>query len=73
MRASFLLLVILHFAAVIRAADEFPRNPLSEEDPAVPKGTLTKMRPWDSKIFAGTTRDWWVYVPAQYRAMRLLP
>ena len=22
---------------------------------------------WESKIFAGTTRDWWVYVPAQYK------
>jgi enterochelin esterase-like enzyme len=23
---------------------------------------------WESRIFAGTTRDWWIYVPAQYRA-----
>src|SRR5437763_1145176 len=26
------------------------------------------MPPWHSEIFKGTTRDWWVYVPAQYRA-----
>ena len=26
------------------------------------------MAPWESKIFAGTRRDWWVYVPAQYTA-----
>jgi enterochelin esterase family protein len=25
------------------------------------------MPPWKSTIFEGTTRDWWVYVPAQYR------
>src|SRR4051812_3046892 len=25
------------------------------------------MPPWESKIFEGTVRDWWVYVPAQYK------
>ena len=34
----------------------------------VPKGTVTQMPPWHSEIFKGTTRDWWIYVPAQYRA-----
>ena len=33
----------------------------------VPKGKLTKLMPWKSQIFPGTTRDWWVYVPAQYK------
>ena len=33
----------------------------------MPKGTVKQMPPWESKIFAGTKRDWWVYVPAQYR------
>jgi enterochelin esterase-like enzyme len=32
----------------------------------VPKGKLTQQPKWSSKIFDGTTRDWWVYVPAQY-------
>ncbi len=34
----------------------------------VPKGTVEKMEPWESKIFPGTTRDWAVYVPAQYKS-----
>jgi enterochelin esterase family protein len=34
----------------------------------VPKGTLKQMPKWSSRIFEGTTRDWWVYIPAQYRA-----
>ncbi len=38
----------------------------SREHPGVPKGTLKQMPPWESRIFAGTKRDWWVYVPAQY-------
>jgi enterochelin esterase family protein len=42
--------------------------PEAREQPGVPKGTLKQMPKWESKIFAGTTRDWWVYVPAQYRA-----
>ncbi|MBM3774358.1 MAG: esterase family protein [Acidobacteria bacterium] len=25
------------------------------------------MPAWESKVFSGTTRDWWIYVPAQYR------
>ena len=25
------------------------------------------MLPWESKVFPGTVRDWWVYVPAQYK------
>jgi len=33
----------------------------------VPHGTVEKMPAWESKIFENTTRDWWIYVPAQYR------
>lgn len=32
----------------------------------VPKGTVTKYTFSDSKIFPGTVRDYWVYVPKQY-------
>lgn len=42
--------------------------PEAKEQPGVPKGKLTQMPKWSSKIFDGTTRDWWVYVPAQYKA-----
>jgi enterochelin esterase family protein len=46
----------------------YETHPDARERPGVPKGTLTQMPLWSSKIFAGTTRDWWVYVPAQYTA-----
>lgn len=42
-------------------------HPDSKEQAGVPKGAVRQMPPWESKIFAGTTRDWWVYVPAQYK------
>ena len=41
-------------------------HPDCAEQPGVPKGKLTQMPTWKSKIFDGTERDWWVYVPAQY-------
>jgi len=43
-------------------------HPDSREHPGVPKGVVTQMPAWESKIFNGTKRDWWIYVPAQYRA-----
>ena len=45
----------------------YETHPDSREQPGVPKGTTKQMPPWKSKIFEGTTRDWWVYVPAQYK------
>jgi enterochelin esterase-like enzyme len=44
----------------------YETHPDSREQPAVPKGAVKQMPPWESRIFAGTKRDWWVYVPAQY-------
>ena len=33
----------------------------------VPKGTVTQMPKWASKIFPNSERDWWIYVPSQYK------
>src|SRR5262249_4418668 len=41
-------------------------HPDAREKPGVPKGTLTQRSRLRSKVFEGTSRDWWVYVPAQY-------
>lgn len=41
---------------------------LSAQSSAPPKGRLTKHTFSSSKIYSGTTRDYWVYVPAQYKA-----
>ena len=47
--------------------DPWKLHPDAVEQPNVPKGTVTQMPPWESKIYPGTVRDWWVYVPAQYK------
>lgn len=64
----FLPLLFLALAAPLFAADQFVESPDHRENPAVPHGAVTQMPPWESKIFEGTIRDWWVYVPAQYKA-----
>ena len=46
------------------AADNYPLGPDSQPKPGVPKGTVTAHEWNDSKIFAGTARNYWVYVPA---------
>ncbi len=50
-----------------RAADDYPLGPDSQRQEGVPRGTVTQHH-WKSKIFDGTERDYWVYVPAQYKA-----
>jgi len=47
--------------------EAYETHPDSREQPGVPKGTVKQMPSWESKIFSGTKRDWWVYVPAQYK------
>ncbi len=44
------------------AADDYPPGPDSQPQPGVPKGEVTKYQFNESKIFPGTTRDYWVYV-----------
>jgi len=60
---AFLAFVALSFA---RAADDYKLGLDSQEQSGVPKGKVIKMEPWKSKVFDGTVRDWWLYVPAQY-------
>jgi enterochelin esterase family protein len=67
MRRLVCLAALLLAPAALRADDsDYKLGPDSMEKPDVPKGKVTKMPPWTSKIFEGTVRDWWVYVPAQY-------
>ena len=58
---------LLAAATACLAADDYKLGPDSMRKDGVPQGTVTKHK-WESKIFAGTVRDYWVYVPAQYRA-----
>src|SRR6476646_10506640 len=47
-------------------AEEYVLGPDSQRHPGVPQGKVTKYE-WSSKLYPGTVRDYWVYVPAQYK------
>lgn len=63
---SFLLLIAL-LSIVSAQTDNYQPGPDSKLQPNVPKGEVLKFTFDKSKIFPGTTRDYWIYVPAQYK------
>jgi gluconolactonase len=48
-------------------AEKYPVDSASVEHAGVPKGELIKCSYDHSAIFPGTYRDYWIYVPAQYK------
>jgi gluconolactonase len=56
-------------AASSLIADEYTLGRDSQRQPGVPRGSVTQYS-WTSKIYPGTVRDYWVYVPAQYEAAK---
>lgn len=70
------LLSLLAFAAMfattlppaprVSAADDYTYGPDSSPQSDVPKGKVTQFKWNKSKVFEGTERDCWLYVPAQY-------
>ncbi|GAB2600359.1 SMP-30/gluconolactonase/LRE family protein [Spirosoma areae] len=71
---KLLLFVLLQgqFPAVAQppATESYPLDSASTEQVGVPKGEILKRTFQDSKRFPGTRRDYWIYVPAQYRPDR---
>ncbi len=57
------------FVAVLLHAQEYPLGPDHNRHPGVPVGKVTKYT-LSGKVYPGTTRDYWVYVPAQYQAAK---
>tara|TARA_B100002051_G_C16586556_1_gene560492 strand:+ start:187 stop:426 length:240 start_codon:yes stop_codon:yes gene_type:complete len=57
----FILFVFLHFVALSEykyTEDSFPKDGVS-------KGKIIKKEFAESKIYPGTVRDYWIYVPDQ--------
>src|SRR5688500_4840042 len=57
--------LLIGAVVAVRSADPVP-GPDSMPQAGVPKGEVLKFSFDKSKIFPGTYRDYWVYVPAQY-------
>lgn len=67
---SFALFTVLLFPFFLFAQtpEEYPIHPDAQVKEGVPKGEVLKFTFENSKIFPGTWREYWVYVPAQYDA-----
>ena len=66
---SLLLSLFVAVAALAQAnqpQETYPPHPDSVEQPGVPKGEVLKFSFDKSKIFPGTWREYWVYIPKQY-------
>jgi len=63
---SILLSLLVLSAFSTRAIDDYKLGPESMPQDGVPRGSVTKHVWNQSKIFPGTVRDYWVYIPAQY-------
>jgi gluconolactonase len=62
---AFLIPHIYDYAQL--PAEAYPVDSASVERAGIPKGELIKLTFDSSKIFPGTTRDYWIYIPAQYK------
>jgi enterochelin esterase family protein len=61
-----LLIVMLVTGLAAAAPDDYALGPDSMRQPGVPQGRIEGPLEWRSKIFPGTIRQYWIYVPAQY-------
>src|SRR5262249_36894732 len=68
LKATVSLAIGLFFLGPIWA-EEYVLGPDSERHANVPQGKVTKYE-WTSKIYPGTVRDYWVYVPSKYKPER---
>ena len=59
---------IFFAVCALAVAQEYKYGPDSERQTGVPRGVVTEYTWNASKVFPGTTRKYWIYVPAQYKA-----
>jgi len=60
------LAALFLLSAALARADEYALGPDSQRRPGVPEGKVVHSTWSSSHVYPGTTRDYWVYVPAQY-------
>ena len=67
-RFALAMAILLGVALTAGAQNDYPLTDDSKPKPGVPQGRVEGPFQWKSRIYAGTVRDYWVYVPAQYKA-----
>jgi gluconolactonase len=67
------LAALLLAAALPLAADDYALGPDSQEQPGVPRGEVKEFSWKESKIYPGTERQCWIYLPAPFDPTREYP
>jgi len=60
------LLLFLIAPSPASSADDYQLGPDSFVQPGVPQGVITRHKWASEKVYPGTARDYWTYVPRQY-------
>ncbi|MEO6719264.1 MAG: alpha/beta hydrolase-fold protein, partial [Ferruginibacter sp.] len=66
-RLLLAVFILLQLATFAQPKENYPVDSASVEHAGVPRGEVLKFTFDQSKIFPGTWREYWVYVPAQYK------
>ena len=67
-RVLLACLTLLFAATAGHGAEDYKLGPDSEEQPGVAKGTVSEFKFAESKIYPGTTRSYWIYLPPNFNA-----
>ena len=65
-----ILVLLASLSLGVRAADNYELGPDSMVKDGVPRGRVEQFAFNESKVFPGTQRDCWIYIPAQYDASK---
>src|SRR6187200_2684368 len=63
----FAVFILLQVPVCAQPKETYPVDSASVVHAGVPKGEVLKFSFDQSKIFPGTWREYWVYIPAQYQ------
>ena len=63
---SLLIIPLLLTTSSLLAADDYKLGPDSMRREGVPQGSIIHGTWKSDKVFPGTEREYWIYVPAQY-------
>ena len=73
MRKTILLAACAALAATVFGGEDYKLGPDSEEQAGVPKGVVTEYKFTESKIYPGTVRSYWIYLPPDFNAQTEYP
>jgi len=65
---AWILSAVTLVSSAVWAKDDYTLGPDSQRQEGVPKGEITPFAWNECKVFPGTQRNCWLYVPAQYKA-----